>query len=171
MLKNANAKSASDLSRDGRFLLYTEIDPKDGADIWYLPDPLNPGASISAGVQGVQRLIAAAQSRGARVMVGTLLPQISADLTHGGTPLLIGPFNAQLVPAATNAGARVVDLFSDIAIDVTDWISPYDGLHPTEAGYQELARAWLTTHNRPLPLPPTPAGPTTARHRRSVCKL
>jgi serine/threonine protein kinase/DNA-binding beta-propeller fold protein YncE len=45
VLKNANAKSASDLSRDGRFLLYTEIDPKDGADIWYLPDPLKPGAS------------------------------------------------------------------------------------------------------------------------------
>jgi len=43
LLKNPNAKSPSDLSRDGRFLLYTEIDPK-GADIWYLPDPLKPGA-------------------------------------------------------------------------------------------------------------------------------
>jgi lysophospholipase L1-like esterase len=108
-------------------------------------DPSNPSASISAGVQGVHTLIAAAQSRGARVMVGTLLPQIAADLTHGGTPLLIAPFNALLVPVATNAGARVVDLFSDIARDLTDWISPYDGLHPTEAGYQELARVWFNS--------------------------
>jgi lysophospholipase L1-like esterase len=116
-------------------------------------DPLNPATSISAGVHGVQSLIAAAQSRGARVMVGTLLPQIGADLTHGGTPLLIAPFNAQLVPAATNAGARVVDLFSDIAMDLTDWISPYDGLHPTEAGYQEMARVWFNTIQNAFELP------------------
>ena len=76
-------------------------------------------------------------------MVGTLLPEIASDLTHGGTPDLIVPFNTQLVPAATNAGARVVDLYSTIAMDVTDWISPYDGLHPTQAGYQEIALVWF----------------------------
>jgi lysophospholipase L1-like esterase len=116
-------------------------------------NPLNAGASISAGVRGVQSLIAAAQSRGARVMVGTLLPQIAADLTHGGTPGLIAPFNAVLVPVATNAGARVVDLFSDIAADLRDWISPYDGLHPTEAGYQEMARVWFNGIQNAFELP------------------
>lgn len=30
---------ASDWSRDGRFLIFTEVDPKTRADIWYLPDP------------------------------------------------------------------------------------------------------------------------------------
>jgi lysophospholipase L1-like esterase len=129
-------------------------------------DALNPATSISAGVQGVQRLIAAAQSRGARVMVGTLLPQIAADLTHGGAPLLIGPFNAQLVPAATNAGARVVDLFSDIAIDVTDWISPYDGLHPTEAGYQEMARVWFNSIKSAFELPTLSTVTATGGARR-----
>jgi lysophospholipase L1-like esterase len=116
-------------------------------------DPDDPSTSISAGVHGVQNLIAAAQSRGAHVMVGTLLPQIAVDLTHGGTPLLIAPFNAQLVPAVTNAGARVVDLFSDIAMDPTDWISPYDGLHPTEAGYQEMARVWFNSIQSAFELP------------------
>ncbi len=49
LLHNANQMLASDWSRDGRFLLYTEIDPKTGSDIWYLEDPLGkaggkPGA-------------------------------------------------------------------------------------------------------------------------------
>ena len=33
--------SPSDWSSDGRFLLYTHIDPKNQGDIWILPDPLN----------------------------------------------------------------------------------------------------------------------------------
>ena len=37
-----NLKIPSDWSRDGRFLLYTEVDPKTRSDIWYLP---NPGGS------------------------------------------------------------------------------------------------------------------------------
>ena len=52
-------------------------------------DLTSPAASISRGVQGVQTLIAAAH--GIPVMVGTLLPQIGADLTHGGAPDLIVP--------------------------------------------------------------------------------
>jgi lysophospholipase L1-like esterase len=100
----------------------------------------HPDASISAGVQGVQTLIGSAESHGARVMVGTLLPAIAGDVSLAN---LIVPFNTQLVPAATTAGARIVDLYSDIVVDVTDWISPIDGLHPTEAGYQEMARVWF----------------------------
>ena len=64
--------------------------------------------------------------------------QIATDLTHGGAPGLVVPFNTQLVPAVTTAGVRVVDLYSDVVTDVTDWISSYDGLHPTEAGYSEM---------------------------------
>ena len=44
LLRNGHVKSASDWSRDGRFLLYTEQDPKTRSDIWYLPDPLKPGS-------------------------------------------------------------------------------------------------------------------------------
>jgi hypothetical protein len=61
-------------------------------------------------------------------MVGTLLPEIAGDV-KGGSWTLVVPYNHQLVPVATNAGALVVDLSSDIATDVTDWISPFDGLH------------------------------------------
>jgi Tol biopolymer transport system component len=41
VFQNANIKLASDWSPDGRFLLYTEIDPKTRADLWILADPLN----------------------------------------------------------------------------------------------------------------------------------
>jgi lysophospholipase L1-like esterase len=116
-------------------------------------DDAAPQTSITDALQGVQGLIGYARSKGVRVMVGTLLPQIAADLTHGGTPDLIVPFNAQLVPVVMNAGAQIVDLYSDIATDVTDWISPYDGLHPTAAGYQEIARVWFNAVMSAFELP------------------
>jgi lysophospholipase L1-like esterase len=115
---------------------------------------LSNAASIPFAMQGVQTLIAEARSRGVRVMVGTLLPEIAGDRNASAVNLIV-PFNAQLVPTATNAGARIVDLYSDIATDVTDWISPYDGLHPTEAGYQELARVWFNNVQNAFELPPS----------------
>jgi len=41
LFQNGNEKTPSDWSRDGRYLIYTETNPKTQADIWYLPDPLN----------------------------------------------------------------------------------------------------------------------------------
>ncbi len=41
LYENGNPKMPSDWSRDGRYLIYTEVDPKNQADIWFLPDPLN----------------------------------------------------------------------------------------------------------------------------------
>jgi Tol biopolymer transport system component len=40
LLPKGNPKYPSDWSRDGRYLLYTEVDPKTRADLWILPDPL-----------------------------------------------------------------------------------------------------------------------------------
>jgi lysophospholipase L1-like esterase len=103
----------------------------------------DPNGSIASGLAGIQQLIQYARSLGIPVMVGTLPPQIAADLTHGGTPELIVPFNNQLRPMAMSAGATVVDLYADLSTNVTAWISPLDGLHPTAAGYQEIAKVWF----------------------------
>jgi serine/threonine protein kinase len=49
VLKNGHRQYASDWSRDGRFLLYTEVGPKTGSDIWYLENPLGkngPGKPV-----------------------------------------------------------------------------------------------------------------------------
>ena len=70
-----------------------------------------------------------------------------------------------LVPAATNAGARVVDLYSAIAMDVTEWISPYDGLHPTQGGYQEIALVWFNAIRSAFELPLTSTVTTGAKAR------
>jgi lysophospholipase L1-like esterase len=131
-------------------------------------DPLRAGASISAGVTGVRGLIAAAQSSGARVLVGTLLPEIAADLTHGGAPDQVVPFNAQLVPAVLSSGASIVDLYSDIVQDQTDWISPLDGLHPTEAGYREMARVWFNSIQKAFELASTTTSVKTPGTRISA---
>ena len=40
LLKGGNSRYASDVSRDGRYLIYTDPDPTTRADIWILPDPL-----------------------------------------------------------------------------------------------------------------------------------
>jgi hypothetical protein len=77
------------------------------------------------------------------VIVGTLLPATPGALLPG-TVDLIDPFNTQLVPMALANGALVVDLHSAFAADVPDWIGP-DGLHPTIAGYQEMAQLFFDT--------------------------
>ena len=41
LLEGDGVMFPSDWSRDGRYLIYTEIDPKGRGQIWYLPDPLN----------------------------------------------------------------------------------------------------------------------------------
>ena len=50
-------------------------------------NPEYPDASIAAGVQGVRTLIAAARNRGIRVMVGTLLPELSGDVNASAANL------------------------------------------------------------------------------------
>ncbi len=133
---------------------------------------LQPGQSIANGIQGVQRLIRAARDRGVPVMVGTLLPQIGENQTHGGAPELVVPFNNQLVSAAMAAGAlRVVDLYSGIFPRRAEWISPYDGLHPTASGYAEMARLWLAAiqsqfESQPFAPPPALDTATFSAGRR-----
>lgn len=43
LVKSGNRKRPSDWSRDGRFLLYTEVDSRTQEDIWVLP---NPGGNV-----------------------------------------------------------------------------------------------------------------------------
>ncbi len=49
LLRTDNTSAPSDWSRDGKYLLYTEIDPKTHGDIWYLPFDSSgkPGAAVA----------------------------------------------------------------------------------------------------------------------------
>lgn len=98
--------------------------------------------AIPATLEAVRGMIRTARGRGARVMVGTLLPQIPG-LKRAAAPDLMAPFNAQLVPMAISEGASVVDLYSGVLVNLNVWISPLDGLHPTPAGYSEIGRLFF----------------------------
>jgi len=98
-------------------------------------------AGIPATIAALNAMMVSARDRGVRVIVGTLLPARPGALLPG-TVALITPFNAQLVPVATADGALVVDLYTAFLADMPDWIGP-DGLHPTAAGYEELARLFF----------------------------
>jgi lysophospholipase L1-like esterase len=96
---------------------------------------------IRWGVGALQTMIQMVHARGAKVIVGTLTPQRPAA-KRGYAAFLVQPFNSQLVSMANAERAIVVDLYADFSSFDTNsniWIGS-DGLHPTPAGQQEMAR-------------------------------
>jgi serine/threonine protein kinase len=61
VLHTDNPKFASDWSRDGRFLIYTEVDPKTLGDIWYLENPLVPNGGTPVRFLGTEAMETQAQ--------------------------------------------------------------------------------------------------------------
>jgi lysophospholipase L1-like esterase len=98
-------------------------------------------ASIGPALDAIASMIDAARGQGAAVLVGTLPPAREGALKPG-TVALIAPFDEQLADVAAAHGAVLVDLHAALLADMTDWIGP-DGLHPTMAGYHELAEVFL----------------------------
>lgn len=104
---------------------------------------VNDGAS-AASAQAVQSLAASIIGRGVPVLVGTLPPEVEGEQSHGIVPAAaITAFNSQLQSLIPSTGAGLIDLYNDLATDEADWISRYDGLHLTAAGYTEMARVWF----------------------------
>lgn len=114
--------------------------------------------AIPATLDNLRTMIRTARASGAQVVVGTLLPQI-AGLLRAAAPELMAPFNAQLVPMATAEGATVVDLYAGLQPNLPSWISPLDGLHPTAAGYLQIAQLFsgviITKFETTAPVTPT----------------
>jgi lysophospholipase L1-like esterase len=101
------------------------------------------GGGISTALSSLGTMIQRARSVGIHVIVGTLLPATPGALLPG-TVALIDPFNRQLIPMALANGAQVVDLYSAFVDHMPDWIGS-DGLHPTAAGYLEMAQLFFDT--------------------------
>jgi hypothetical protein len=64
-----------------------------------------------------------------------------------------------------------VDLYTDINSNVTAWISPLDGLHPTAAGYQEIARVWFNAIKNAYESAPSPVPTATNGDRPRPVRL
>jgi lysophospholipase L1-like esterase len=97
-------------------------------------------SSVDAAISAVADLMRAARFAGARVLVGNLLPMVAGRVNSTNAPL-VDQFNQRLATVVSPPDS-LVDLHGDIAQDTADWIS-YDGLHPTIAGYQEVANVWF----------------------------
>jgi len=119
-------------------------------------DPVNPSSSMQTALKALQSMIQDARNRRVRVIISTLLPEVpvSGPGNRANSARLIESFNTQLKAMALSQGALVVDTYSDFSAgNLNDWISPLDGLHPTAAGYQEMARVFFNTIQTTFELP------------------
>ena len=117
-------------------------------------------------ISNLRNMIQQAQGRGIRVFLGTLLPEISGAQRAGAAPFIV-PANDQIRALAGSTGATLVDVYQALIGSVTTFIGS-DGLHPTEAGYQQIGRTFYEAVRQRLEVSPTttftgltpPSGPT-----------
>jgi lysophospholipase L1-like esterase len=98
-------------------------------------DAIDPAASA------MEDMTRAIVNSGAVALVGTIPP-----MREGGPkavcPSCIEPYNARVVALTSAKGARNVDIYTLLKADMPRLIGA-DGLHPTAAGYDVMARAYF----------------------------
>jgi lysophospholipase L1-like esterase len=115
---------------------------------------LNGGglASISPMISNLRTMIQQAQGRGIRVFLATIPPEIPNAQRAGAQPYIV-PANDQIRALAGGTGATLVDVYQALIGQLTTFIGP-DGLHPTEQGYQQIARTFFDAIRQRLEVPP-----------------
>lgn len=99
------------------------------------------GPDISTGVMRI--MVQYAKSNGARVFVGSMLPQV-AGRPRGTTPVSeLLAYNATLQIMSTQESISYVDLYNPMLAEAPALIGS-DGLHPTESGYRRIADVFFT---------------------------
>ena len=94
------------------------------------------GPDISTGVMRI--MVQYAKSNGARVFVGSMLPQV-AGRPRGTTPVSeLLAFNNTLQIMSTQENITYVDLYNPMLAEAPTLIG-VDGLHPAESGYRRIA--------------------------------
>jgi lysophospholipase L1-like esterase len=105
---------------------------------------------IPAALAGIVRQ---ARIRSIRVFVGTLLPE-RVDGCRAHTPALVAPTNDRIRIMAVAEGADLVDLHA-VFVGQTGVLLGQDGLHPNEAGYAAIAKAFADAIQQKLERPVT----------------
>jgi len=89
---------------------------------------------ITRAVGAVESMVKEARARGVAVLLATLPPE-----RPGGPKTLptgiYNEFNRQITGTASDEGAQLIDLSHEMSVASIG----VDGIHPTEAGYQEMA--------------------------------
>jgi lysophospholipase L1-like esterase len=110
-------------------------------------------AGISPMISNLRSMVQQAQGRGIRVFLGTLPPEIPNAQRAGAEPFIV-PANDQIRALAGSTGATLVDVYQALIGSLTTFIGP-DGLHPTEQGYQVIAKTFFDAVRQRLEVPPT----------------
>ncbi|MBS1817972.1 MAG: HYR domain-containing protein [Acidobacteria bacterium] len=97
-------------------------------------------AAVNTIANAIVSMIRTARS-GRTVFVGTLTPQRPGG--KGPRPEWVDPVNARLRSVVPSEGAVLVDTWQALGGSPDPYISS-DGLHPTSAGYQRIADAFLS---------------------------
>ena len=105
------------------------------------------GPDISTGIMRI--MVQKAKDGGARVYVGSMIPQV-AGRPRATTPVgeLLN-FNNTLQIMSTQENVTYVDLYNAMLPDAATLIGS-DGLHPTEAGYRRIADLFFAAISREL---------------------
>jgi lysophospholipase L1-like esterase len=111
----------------------------------------------------LRTMIREARGRGAQVFLGTLLPENPGGCSAYAIPPssstdLIVATNNLIRSVAAAEGAELVDLYA-VFQGRTSILLGQDGLHPNEAGYAMMARAFLKAIQEKLESPPPTFGP------------
>ena len=98
---------------------------------------------IVPAVSGLRQMIRDGQGRSIRVFVGTLLPQrANGTPPRAVFPELVVPANDAIRAMVAAEGAILVDLFQAFGGTADPLLISSDGLHPTTAGNEKIARTF-----------------------------
>jgi len=93
-------------------------------------------------IDGLRGMVQHARSRGVLVYLGTLLPQRQGACRNFTDRTTILQANEAIKVMGFIEGALMVDLHAALVGQESTLLGP-DGLHPNEAGYEEMAKAFL----------------------------
>jgi lysophospholipase L1-like esterase len=87
----------------------------------------------------LRRMVQDAKAAGSHVLLCTNPPALDTGKTY---PEAIPPLNTEIRKIAADEGVTLVDLYAIFLGREGTYLSP-DGLHPSEAGYDRMARAFF----------------------------
>lgn len=154
-----NDGSSGEKTADGLQRLPTKIDGG-RFQVLLLMEGVNDFPGYQTALGNMQQMIEYAKRRGLRVFVATVPPQnpnpqplcYPSDL--GANAASVDPYNTALRSLASAENATLVDVNADFHGDVTTLID-CDGLHPTPAGYTQIAKSFLAAIQKNLEIPTT----------------
>jgi lysophospholipase L1-like esterase len=103
--------------------------------------------------KGLRDMIREIKSRGAKVMLGTLLPEDQNGCRGKDGYDLVVPANDLIKGLAASEGVTLVDLYTAFGSVPSPLIGAEDGLHPTALGYQKMADTFLDAIKKNLETP------------------